>query len=680
MTKQATSSIVSSFWMNEDPDSMFTDLDASTREQTLDAFRTYRLAAHRRAIANFVRIVTNKNIPVIFNTAGTSYTDNKKVVIGSNIVKPKDFDATVGVAIHEASHILLTDFSLFGGYGKLNQEIEKRIKDNSSLDDLRSMASERGFNLIATFKDLCNIIEDRRIDAYIYKMAPGYREYYLSMYDKYFNNKIIDKALLSNEKTNEDFDSYFFRIINLHSRNSNYNALKHLGKIAQLIDLPNILRLQSTSEVADVAMDVLYVLFDAILPLDQQEEQQQQNDQSKDAEREEGEGEGGGSSEDSEEGEPLETSGSATDGESGSYETQEFEPTETLTEKQKTKLDTLIEKQKDFIDGKVQKTKITIKENKTIQAIEESDSTIEMVGDEKAIGRTECIVVRRLTQQLVDSGSSPILNSYSYGSHYRKEVIEKGIRLGKQLVRKIQTRSEERDTVYNRQKTGRIDRRMLSALGYGYESVFYNTEIDKYKKANIHLSLDLSWSMSGDRFNRAMINAVAMAYAFDQIPGIEIQISLRATISEGRRNDLPYLLIAYDSRQDKLSKIRKLFPYIECNGTTPEGLCFEAIQNEIVKSSGGIDSYFVNISDGEPWFNNSTIHYGGESAARHVKGEMDNMRSKGVRILSYFVGSSFSNRSRIFDMCYGKDASYIDCNDMNKVAKAVNELLMKKAK
>ena len=43
------------------------------------------LAGYKRAISNFVSIVTGKHIPVVFNSKDESYTDGRKVVIGSNI-------------------------------------------------------------------------------------------------------------------------------------------------------------------------------------------------------------------------------------------------------------------------------------------------------------------------------------------------------------------------------------------------------------------------------------------------------------------------------------------------------------------------------------------------------------------------------------------------------------------
>ena len=43
-----------------------------------------QLAANQRAVGNFVRIVSGKNIPVKYMTRGDSYTDGKSVTIAGN--------------------------------------------------------------------------------------------------------------------------------------------------------------------------------------------------------------------------------------------------------------------------------------------------------------------------------------------------------------------------------------------------------------------------------------------------------------------------------------------------------------------------------------------------------------------------------------------------------------------
>ena len=70
------------------------------------------LAGHKRAIGNFVRIVSGENIPVRFMTRGDSFTDGKSVTISSNI-NEKNFDHVVGLALHEGSHIAYSDFEVF---------------------------------------------------------------------------------------------------------------------------------------------------------------------------------------------------------------------------------------------------------------------------------------------------------------------------------------------------------------------------------------------------------------------------------------------------------------------------------------------------------------------------------------------------------------------------------------
>ena len=100
----------SSFWYDDfDTDDSILDNLTDTEKKSLDL---YKLASSKRAISNFVNIVTNESIPVQFKERGDSYTDGKTVVIGSKIEQPKDFDVAVGLALHEGSHIKLSNFKL----------------------------------------------------------------------------------------------------------------------------------------------------------------------------------------------------------------------------------------------------------------------------------------------------------------------------------------------------------------------------------------------------------------------------------------------------------------------------------------------------------------------------------------------------------------------------------------
>jgi hypothetical protein len=222
----------SSFWLG--------DLDNDTFKDENNRLDYTKLASIQRAIANFVNIVTGMQIPVEFQRFDTSYTDGKTVVIGTKL-DGKNFDSEVGLALHEGSHIAHTDFQLLQNFGA----------------NVRMHGVDPNFDLTVDqeeiIKSLLNWVEDRRIDYIIYTKAPGYRMYYESMYDKYFNDRVIDKALVSGIKNKETIEDYFFHIINFTNPNRNLNQLELLKEIWNIVDLKNISRLKSTNDSLDVA-------------------------------------------------------------------------------------------------------------------------------------------------------------------------------------------------------------------------------------------------------------------------------------------------------------------------------------------------------------------------------------------------------------------------------------------
>ena len=73
---------------------------------------------------------------------------------------------------------------------------------------------------------------------------------------------------------------------------------------------------------------------------------------------------------------------------------------------------------------------------------------------------------------------------------------------------------------------------------------------------------------------------------------------VETTIQEDLDTKPLIIIIFYDSRVDNFNKVRRDFPHIHPGGTTPEGLCFEAIMDDFVPSTNDRDSYFLNFSDG----------------------------------------------------------------------------------
>ena len=179
-----------------------------------------------------------------------------------------------------------------------------------------------------------------------------------------------------------------------------------------------------------------------------------------------------------------------------------------------------------------------------------------------------------------------------------------------------------------------------------------------------------------------MTSAVAMIKACDMVGNIDVVVSIRSTHDSNRGNStsVPLIIVCYDSRVDKLVKVKKLFGALDASGTTPEGLCFEAIMKDLIPGNSNQDSYFINFSDGQPWYSNSEIRYSGEAAENHTRKMVSEMRNRGLKVMSYFIGDSYdrSRSTSTFTKMYGKDAYFIDVTSVLAVAKTMNKKFLQK--
>jgi hypothetical protein len=215
------------------------------------------LAQVQRGITNFVKILTGKDIPVQYATSGDSMTDGETVYIASNL-KEDTIDYTVGLALHEASHVLLTDF------GYLNKEKGSVLKYDHGVDE---KDVENVFTLV-------NFVEDKRIDNFVYSTAPGYQFYYEELYRKSFYNEIVDENLQNDVFRTPSWDAYFFRIINIFNRNSDLDALPGLREVRDLLTYNRIKLMQSTRDCVEVAVKI----YNIIKPYIQEEEEKENGD------------------------------------------------------------------------------------------------------------------------------------------------------------------------------------------------------------------------------------------------------------------------------------------------------------------------------------------------------------------------------------------------------------------
>jgi len=713
--KKSTGNNYSSFWLDNDWDttSVWDDEDDTPKGPDLIA-----LASYRRAIANFVNIVTSKNIPVTFTATGDSFTDGEKVTISAKL-DDKEFDSAVGLALHEGSHILLSDFDFVKGL------------ENSIPTEYFNRGEKKGYSktdVKVHIKNLLNYVEDRRIDYYIFSNSPGYKGYYHSMYDKYFHAKVVDKALGTDEYTEENLDSYMFRIINLTNSNTRLDKLNGLREVWKVLDLKNISRLSSTESAFETALNVYNVILnnvpDGTKKIDDKgNESYERADGSGDSTHSDSDMDGSGSSSD----EPreitddefedlldsIENGGTEssdgneggesvsvdmdTDSEGGSSDSNDESENVPVSEQskvllsdsQKKTLENAIKKQKKFMDEEITKKKLSKKDKEAIDAIDASGMSYKEVGKDLKdegwgkVGKTKCILVKNYNQTLIDSGTINMVSKHNYYGDDTELAITEGLRLGTILGRKLSVRTESRDTKYTRKDTGRIDKRLISELGFGNNNVFSQTFVDSYPDAFLHISVDASGSMGGSKWTRTMKSVVAMTKAIDMIEGVDVVVSFRSTqhATSGRsRQDNPIMLIAYDSRKDSLVKVKTLFKYLRPNGTTPEGLCYEAIMDEMVEGMKDRESYFLNFSDGMPMFGNDEVDYHHNTALNHTEKMVKEIRNRGIKVVSYYIGDSYDTNRNMseFKRMYGKDSHFVDVTSVTAVSRTMNKKFLEK--
>jgi rubrerythrin len=646
----------SSFWLDLDDD--------DSKKLSLDVVK---LAGYKRAVANFVHIVTGKSdISVKYSEGDSSYTDGSTVTLSSKLSDGASFDTTVGLALHEGSHCLLTDFNIVAKYQNQILPVKYTYSD------------------IVHVKDICNVIEDRRIDNFIYKSAPGYRGYYKALYDEYFYAESISIALKRKMKSEVTLENYMFHIINIVNPDRDRNALPGLSEIYDMININTIDRLKSVSDSYELAMNV----YDKIVSIIGNQPDQQQQSQNNSSSGSEGSS-GNGSKESKEEdgsGEP--TKDNLTPKEKKSKERAEKQA-KALQEKEDRKvaksLSKDIRKQVDFIRGQIKKSKLSRRQSQQIETLSDNQTDIVDVPVTNSrygnVNNIQTLVIKGITAAIIESG----IVSCHYnrrGSDPNTKAVEDGLRLGTMLGKKLKTRDENRSLKTTRCTAGQIDRRLIAELGFGAENVFNQVIHYTVKPIYVHLSIDASGSMSGDKWQKAIKSAVAIAKACSMVSNIHVEISLRGG-THGLQTDMPLNWVVYNSKINSMNHIMKYFNKLDCNSSTPESLCYDAISKHIIKASNGKESYFITYSDGEPCWYNSGAGFSGETAKEHCKLQLNKFKKNSINILAYFIHNYSESRYvdsafESFKQTYGKDAAMVNVDTLNELGRSINSLFERK--
>jgi hypothetical protein len=698
--------------MNNNYTNFWNDIQVNTNVDIDDKPKVdhIALAGYRRAIANFVNIVTNRSdIKVRYQQNGDSYTDGKTVTIGSKIDE-KNFDHVVGLALHEGSHILLSDFNFL-----------RQLRQNTP-EQIMMIGEDLGFTrgqIVGHLKNMLNYVEDRRIDYYVFTTSPGYKGYYHAMYDKYFHSPAITRALKNNTFGNDlTLENYMNRIINFTNKESDLDALPELRNIYRTI-FSQVKTMTTMEQAFDVATDALTMVYNNVNPLPDNSDMKQVGE----GQGQGGQGQGGQGGGQSKSDMLDQAAEQLKNGDYNGYQETMDEIRATdwtkqvkanlsdqpisskaesgfvdLTPQQAKTLNNALKRQKEFMNNQQKKVgRLTKKDASIVNAMEESGVTQVQVGSDvqqsnwkshnkNFTGTTQVLFVKKISQQMIDDNVFPSLfqsRSSYYGNRTSQAVIN-GKKLGTQLGKKLQVRSESRTLKNSRLDSGRIDKRLIAELGFGNSKVFSTTFVEQYNDAILHISVDASGSMSGDKWKNTMTAVVAICKAASMISGLDVVVSFRTTHYSGSRyNGQPLVAIGYDSRVDKFRKIENVWPNLYPGGTTPEGLCYEAIMKDFVPSTNNRDSYFLNFSDGQPMFGDETFDYYGEEALQHTKKQVKEIIKKGISVMSYFIGDSDYDRSRNMDdfkTMYGKDAEFVDVTKVSSLAKTMNSLFLEKGK
>ncbi len=597
----------------------------------------------QRAVANFVKIVSGRDIPVEFQYHNEKSTIDK-IIISADL---SDIDATVGLAIHETMTFVNSHRWCISKIIDLVNDSYLSARHANYKDVPSSKRYEYKKMIRSEIEGVYAMIEYWRIDHLTARSSPGYKGYIEVSYHKIFNPALTIE-LLNRQRNNyyriKSFFCFFALVAdcNLYKNGIHSILIKTpdplFPLLQELIDINHISRLQTSEDALALAIEV-WELIDAMATKVLPEELAPDQD-------------------------VLETG-------------LENEP-DTLEE---SEAQHHVEEQFAFAGLNIPKKNISTAQKNDLNHILSNSSSKYYTDYENR--RIKVVVINELTRDMIYSGRHPFFNIQSI--HHTEEAVKEGLNLGKQLARKIAFRSDQHQTRYSRLEAGKIDRRLLHSVAYGNQEVFYKTKEEPLPTVNFHISIDGSHSMAGSCFLRSLKTAVAIAQAADLVKNITVTISLRYFTTDNVTT-LPLLLVAYDSQRDKISKIKQLFRHLNATGPTPEGLCYPVITDLMDKkgrTGAQSENYFINLYDGMPGFviDNECI-YEGKPAMEHTRNETLRMRRHGFKILSYYVVSPEWKVREVnatfehFKYMYGKDAQMINLNALGELARSLNRLLI----
>lgn len=567
---------------------------------------------------------------------------------------------------------------------------------------------------------LMNIMEDRRIDQLTFNAAKGYRPYYTALYNEYFLNSSIGKSLMYDPSWREiTAENYINRILLSFHPQADPEALPGLKTLLGMVDIENISRLAPECDSVDSTgvpawksspqfknMPVLWQVANELLveilkyvklagnddddritstgdvlppPIrhDESSDDTKSAGETEDNNTESSEkrsiGSGGrGDATGSSKKENIKSAGES-DGENTESDSSDFSPRPVERNPRTGKPGAFnknrgtkdIKTARDVVMGTLKKKTLSGESIRTVNAIESANA--DFVEIEIGDAKTDVMVLPKINETIAQESWFP----FSFGdidSNCNATSITIGKRMGRMMHDKLMIRNDPLFTQHTRLSDGKIDRRLLANLGMDIMSVFSKTTVDSYKPALIHLTIDASSSMAQQgKWDKSVSLAVALGYVGSKIPNLDVVISIRSGIT------FPVIALLYDSRKDTHESFLRVLSRLRPLGYTPEGLAFKSIAGMLSQDAQKYSVYFVNISDGQPYFPGILKTYPlNLEYTRKVVGEIRNM---GINILSYFVSNPDTHPTGIreaFSTMYGEDARFIDVQSIPSIIKTLN--------
>ena len=468
-----------------------------------------------------------------------SYTNGKQIVISSNIedITPKKkLDVMIGLALHEISHCLYTEFSA--------------LKNKNDIQ-----------------KALINIIEDELIETQLGMTYPGYANFFKAvkyhMFDKLGHENLLKKA----NSELEQIMTLFLYIVRYPKYvcevdkkiMKTYEEL--FTKIKNILDSHGCLSENIVGKVTGNSVGAAYDIYELL------KEYIDENQENNSGEN----GEGGESSEDeSSEGESSEGEGSEGEG-SGGGESSEDESSE-----KSSKSKSFADQEREFSDSEI---------NEAIKKIQESCDAGTNPTDNNI--RTEVEAMLRTEQST--QKSARLWKNNGRASRLNKKQIETDASKFSKIIRNISVNNvaTKAVTVVNRfLRNGNLDSRLLASAIQGVPTV-YQQRICKNVKKNepkfaIVLTLDESGSINELQRRTFVTYCTAFMKAFEKDANIEVYVYGHAD----------YLRCYYSKKKKDLDLLYS--NYSECGQC--ESVSYREIIND-VKSQTNLPIVMVNFTD-----------------------------------------------------------------------------------